>query len=270
MRLKRLAYILLLASLMMIPGCGTEDSGGIKTTALLGDYFQFSLSCEDLVKSLEFYRNLHYTIISVREDATPPWALISDGSNTLTLSQHNFPSPTLTFYGQNMSARLNALKKREIPYESIENDQGNVQSAIINYSENLGITLINFASGKLPRPAAAPEFILGNFQELKIYGGDPSQSKLIWQKFGFEEIASGLTPPSSLLMVHPLIRVHIYPSRKSSSSALSYQADNFDAVLKLLEKSEIVYDLDNISPDQKTVEFYSPDGQLFVITGPSD
>jgi hypothetical protein len=261
---KYLAILLL----MLLVGCNFERTEGLdRENPLSGSRLQFSLSTKDLKKSLGFYEILNFRTISISEDATPPWALISDGSHIFMLSQHEFPSPTLTFYGLQLEDRLKLLENKGISVESIVDDEGTVTSAIIDEETSIGISLINYDPEKLPKPSLQNGSMLGDFLEIRL-PAPPEESGLeFWGKLGFdrskEDIGSG-----RISLAHPLLQMSFSSAEQQTSPALYYKG-NLDSLMEILQESEIEF-TEVRTEDFEQVQFFSPDGQLFTVRTKTD
>jgi hypothetical protein len=231
---------------------------------ILGNYFQFSLSSKNLNQSLDFYRKLQFQIISVKDKASPPWALISDGSNMIMLSQNSFPSPTLTFYGKNLENRLNLLKNKGISYESITDDNQKIKSAIINSKERVEVSLINFKTEKLPRPRLNPNFLLGKFDGIILPSAAVQLSTDFWKKMGFTGSPfDGSSSPIHL--IHPLLNLTLYPEENQAQPVLSYIVADMASLTDFFKQAGIEFTESNISQGHSRIGFYSPDRQLFFV-----
>ena len=154
---------------LFMMGCLSGEKGEpSRDVSAIGDAAQISLSCINLEKSLTFYEKLDFSILEVKLDAQTPWAVISDGSQLIMLSQNDFPSPALTFYRKSLPDRIKRLQASGLDLETISDDQGQIKSAILKNPMNLGITLIDFDPNKLLTPVRQPDFTLGYFANIKI------------------------------------------------------------------------------------------------------
>jgi len=255
----------MMVALIFLFSCTSQQPAELTNeNQLLGDYFQFSLSSENLNHSLDFYRKLQFEIISINENASPPWALLSDGSNLIMLSQNSFPSPALTFFGENLEDRLNMLKSKGIYFESVYDDKQQVKSAVLKDSEYVGISVINYQSRKLPRPTSTHMTILGNFDKLIIPSGAVEKSVEFWKKVGFKQSISD-SVSSPIHLTHPLLNLSIYSDESKSMPALSYNCSDLAGLKEHLQQTGISYSVNTISGDQSQIKFYSPDSQFFLI-----
>jgi hypothetical protein len=256
-------YLALLILILFL-GCSFEQKGGPdKENPLMGSKLQFSLSTKELKKSLKFYEILNFTTISISEDATPPWALISDGFHIFMLSQHDFPSPTLTFYGLQLESRLKLLENKEISVESIVDDEGTVTSAIINAGTSIGISLINYDPEKLPKPSPQTGSLLGEFKEIRLIAPPEESGIEFWRKLGFDRSKED-NGPEIISLSHPILRLSFYSVDNQAMPALSYTG-NSDSLANRLAESGIDFQRKEAT-NGKQIQFFSPDGQSFLIS----
>jgi len=232
----------------------------------LGDYVQISLSTKDLDQSLSFYKKLGFKEIDERRNGTVPWALLSDGMFMFMISQHDFPSPTLIYYGENSDKRIQILQSRGVSFDTIFYDPKGNTTAITTDPNLLNITIINFNTNKLPAPSGNSYCILGQFKEVIIPTDNLENSINFWQKAGFSKKDMGGTSYLNVTLTDGLIKIGLHQNKKYINFAFSYFTENIDEVINRLQEIDITKKVESTDDGRITGVFLkSPDNQLFYI-----
>jgi predicted lactoylglutathione lyase len=243
--------------------CTSENDRLSPHDSLLGEIAQISLSCKNIEKSLQFYQKLNYAILDVQLDNQVPWALISDGSHLIMLSQNEFPSPALTIYGQSLAGRVRKLQNLVLNIETIPDQNGKLKSAIIQNPSDLGITLVDFDITLLPKPNRQSDFVLGEFCGIKIPVSDISTALEFWRKL---EFISQEKKDTSIALLHDQLKIKVDLLQQGfiDNPALCYTNANEINLIRALENAQINYE--KVSFDQKSwLLFKSPDQQSIMI-----
>lgn len=98
----------------------------------LGTFGEFSISTENLRKSVEFWQQLDFFPV-LTGDVPYPWATLSDGVITLGLHQSaTFSTPALTYYSLDAADRIARLKSESFTFShELKNEAGRVEGAIL-------------------------------------------------------------------------------------------------------------------------------------------
>ncbi len=262
MRFKALISLVFILALFI--KCGKDNDP--TNFNRLGDYIQISLSTEDLDKSLSFYKKLGFKEINERRNGTVPWALLSDGMFMFMISQHDFPSPTFTYYGENSDKRIQILQSRGVSFDKIFNDSKGNATAITTDPNLLNITVINFNTNKLPTPSGHSYCILGQFKEVTIPTDNLENSINFWQKVGFSKKNKNSISDLNVTLTDGLIEIGLHQSKKYINFTFSYITENINAVTNRLKEVDITKEVESTDDGRITGVFLkSPDNQLFYI-----
>lgn len=108
-----------------------------------GLYGEFCHPVKQLDTSIAFWEKLGFVILT-KFESPYPWAIISDGSSVIGLHQtDHFSDPAITYFGSDMTSRIEALKKAGIT-SHIEMGPTN---AVLKTPEEQYINLFDFGSG---------------------------------------------------------------------------------------------------------------------------
>ncbi len=258
------AFISLVFILALFTKC--DKNNGTTNFNRLGDCVQISLSTKDIDQSLSFYKKLGFKEINERRNSTVPWALVSDGMFMFMISQHDFPSPTLIYYGENSAKRIQILRSRGVSFDTIFNDAKGNTTAITTDPNQLNITIINFNTNKLPTPYGNSYCILGQFKEVIIPTDNLENSTNFWQKVGFSKKDINNIPYLNVTLTDGLIRIGLHKNKKYINFTFSYVTENIDQVINRLKEMDIIKKVESTDDGRITGIFLkSPDNQLFYV-----
>ena len=184
MKLK-LIISLIISFLISINCLNQPDKTIQQEKSFLGDYIQISLSIMDLAASLDFYTKIGFEPIEIHKDDPKPWALLSDGTLLIMLSQNNFPSPALFYYSSNLKETILKLEKSGINIKDKSIDGSTPNSIILRDPNNFGISIIKFDTSTLPKLSGNPNRKCGIFGEFSIPVNDLKESIEFWEKLGY-------------------------------------------------------------------------------------
>jgi len=263
-------FIITFLVFSVIQGCSNKGTfQEFSDSELLGDLCQISLSCDNLEESLSFYQKLHFSILTIHTEATVPWALISDGTQLYMLSEHDFPSPSLTFYGPSLPERIKKFRESGIKFEPIYNQKKQMTSAVLTQPAELNVTLINYDSDLISKPQKHSEFFLGSFDQIRIPTRDITQSGVFWKKLGFtvqdnEGIVTEVT-----YVHHTGLQLGFFPDSLSRKPVIIYKSyiNSIDSLAGKIRNTNLDFEMLNLA-DQRGIKIESPDQQLFFIFSP--
>lgn len=256
--MKSMIVLFLLMSLQIFLNCRVDSE--IKSIKHLGDYLQISLAVEELDSSLSFYKKLGFTEIEIKREAQIPWAIITDGANIFMLSQNDFPSPTLTYFGRNGEERIQVFQKSGLSFHKIFKSPAGNTTALAADPNGLNLTLIDFNSSKLPRTSGVPENNIGKFSQLAVPTSDIQESLQFWQNAGFTLVES---QANYAKLSDNLITIGLYQNQEMDNLTLIYLAQNLKKVRKNITDAGI--SLENIYAESSSLfSLQSPDGQKII------
>ncbi len=256
--MKSVIILFLLISLQIFLNCRTDSE--MKSIKHLGDYVQISLAVEELDSSLSFYKKLGFTEIEIKREAQIPWAIITDGAHIFMLSQNDFPSPTLTYFGRNGEERMQVFQNSGLSFHKIFKSPAGNSTALTVDPNGLNLTLIDFNSSKLPRTSGVPENNIGKFSQLAVPTSDIQESLQFWQNAGFTLVES---QANYAKLSDNLITIGLYQNQEMDNLTLIYLAQNLKKVRKNITDAGI--SLENIYAESNSLfSLQSPDGQKII------
>ncbi len=235
----------------------------------LGTYAQISISVTSIENSLSFYRRLGFQKTDGRETGNNPWVLLSDGDISVVLSGNRFPSPALTYFSSNLEQTAKDLRTKGVQLTEIRNDKQKLSSTVLADPNDFGITLINFASGRIPKPDGIPRAICGRYGEITIPTTDLDQSLAFWQKVGFALKQRNQLPFPRATVSDGMATIGIEQDGLSPSVALTYHVEDLPACIGKLKEAGIGIDREIVDDNGNAyfITLRDPDGQLIIVRG---
>lgn len=257
--MKSIIVLFLLIFLQIFLNCRIDSE--VKSIKHLGDYVQISLAVEGLDSSLSFYKKLGFTEIETKREAQIPWAIITDETNIFMLSQNDFPSPTLTYFGRNGKERIQVFQNSGLLFHKIFKSPSGNTTALTVDPNGLNLTLIDFNSNKLPRTSGVPQNNIGKFNQLAVPTSDIQESLQFWQKAGFTVIES---QASYATLSDNMITIGLYQNQEIDYLTLIYLSQDLKKVEKNVTDAGIY--IENVHTESSDViSLQSPDGQKIII-----
>jgi hypothetical protein len=183
------------------------------------------------------------------------------------ISQNNFPSPTLTYYGSAGKKRIKIFKDDGVKFEAIfENPRGRT-TAILSTPNLLNITIIDFKSNRLPKPSGNIKAPIGKFDEISIPLADLSESLTYWKKLGFA-INEQLNEPYPCARIGDgLIQIGLHETTDFEKIAFTFSSDNLVEVSDYLKQnnSSGYQERSNNQGIIQSIFLESPAGQIIRI-----
>ncbi|MFZ0391123.1 MAG: VOC family protein [Calditrichia bacterium] len=251
-------WFLWLFYIIVFLSCGTRDKE--EPDGRLGSYSQVLLSVSDIQASLNFYQQLGLQQIDGRTGGPNPWVLLTEGNNSIMLSQNDFPSPALTYYADNMLERVKYFQKNSITFSDLSWKDEKLQNAVLHDPNRFGITLIAFDPSRFPSVQDTTARAGLKLMEISIPTAEMDESVNFWKKLGFSVVAERDAPNRIVQVSDGMQHLAFLQTKSFSEPALTFAAENPDTVVSRLEKKGLLegeaHYLNN------AVVFKDPDGIL--------
>jgi predicted lactoylglutathione lyase len=239
----------------------------------LGQFVEFDLAVKDVNAAQKFYESLGFKNTAAAQ-AGHPLAALTDGNVVLALRQTDFPSPTITYYGSNLSACLNALQANGVKPALLKNGNGKVVEMEFFDPDSQRILLK--AQAPVSRPGVAFELMtpagpqnqekhyskIGMFGEFSIAVKDRAASAAFWLKFGFKKFHESNSPYPWGIYSDSLTVLGLHQTTEFKEPALSFfSKDSKDRIIAL--KKEGFSFVADIDPTNSVLK--SSDGQMIFV-----
>ncbi len=152
----------------------------------LGNAVQIIINGESLENSVKFYESLGFT--NVVDNKEKGWVQLTDGQILILLNQDEMHYTGLAYYSEDIEARVAKLEESGIEFDAKINKEDKLYLAVLNEPNGLTISLMNYDSANIYKPAGHPISKCGKFGEISIEAKDLNATVAFWEKLGFEVI----------------------------------------------------------------------------------
>ncbi|MEJ2637816.1 MAG: hypothetical protein P8184_21340 [Calditrichia bacterium] len=263
-----LILIFVIAICFFSAGCSKKEEVKSSNSKLtLGNKAQISVSVSNLKISLPYYRKLGFRKIEARDTGKNPWALISDGTIFIMLSQNKFPSPALTYFAADMEGRVDRMKQLGITFSDIATKKGKFVSAVLRDPNGLGITLIRFDANDLPNSQDTSYTKLGKFGEFSIPTNNLENSLLFWKTVGFSIEHRSQQPYPWAVLTDGQMTLGIHETDEYDAPVITYYSQDSARRIAQLKSDGIVFQKEFADENGQinNAILHAPDNQLFFI-----
>jgi predicted lactoylglutathione lyase len=269
-------FVIVLGLNQALAQSSAQNHGNKNGAMKLGLFVEFDLAVKDVAVAQKFYESLGFK--NTAAPAGLPFAAVTDGNVVLALHQTEFISPTITYYGANMSECLNALQAHGVKPAMLKN--GNGKASEMEFFDPDSQRVLLKAQAPVSRPGVGFELMapagpqnkdkhyskIGMFGEFSIAVKDRAASAAFWQKLGFKKFHESNSPYPWGIYSDGLTVLGLHQTTEFKETALSFfSKDSRDRIIAL--KKEGFNFIADIDPTNSVLK--SPDGQmLFVFNMP--
>ncbi|GAB4373898.1 MAG: hypothetical protein Kow0042_18100 [Calditrichia bacterium] len=233
----------------------------------LGSAVHVSLSVKNIRESKIFYQKLGFRELEGRDSGEHPWAVLSDGSIFLMLSQNPFPSPALTYYASDMDNRVQKFQEKGIRFEDIITREGRFSAAVLKAPNGPGLSLIRYDSQALPLRPPVHSFRFGEFARIDLPTANFEATKQFFTRLGFHILTDTPEPDRFALLTDGLITIGIHPNFPVPTPVLTYETDEWQNLPSRLAAEKIPFTavVPQNQMESTGILLESPDGQVIFL-----
>lgn len=165
---------------------------------LLGTFHEFSVACDEVRSSVEFYERLGFSQALTSDAFSHPYGVMSDGRLSIGLHQRGMPSPTLTFVRPDVARSLAAFAAAGITLtlsrtgDEVFNEIG---------FEDPGAHAVAVLEARTYSPPGSPgASACGDFAEVSLPQGDFAAARPFWETLGFVAAEESQDPYPHLVL----------------------------------------------------------------------
>ena len=232
----------------------------------LGTFVEISVAVPELAESLFFYERLGFE--KADQNWEPwPWAILTDGRITLSLSQTTPGLPLLSYLAGDMTERISNLEAAGLPVTRIRESQSPEVLAALTAPCGVGVSLLNYSTRRIPKPAGRSTCKCGDFGELALAVEDLDRSVGFWGRLGFRRRRGAELPYPWAVLTDDLITIGLYQTRDFDRPALIYYSVNPPERIEQLGYDGFEFDREIPSVGHATgrTMLAPPDGQLLFM-----
>jgi len=151
---------------------------------MLGDFLEISLSCRDILASIDFYRKLGFVEAPAREAWNHPYTVVTDGRLYIGLHAREAMPPALSFALPELRSHLPALEAMgiEFAYCNIELHRFNE----VGFPDPDGglVALLEARTYSPVHHTHVQASLCGYFLEYRLPVRDPTATLSFWEQLG--------------------------------------------------------------------------------------
>ncbi len=250
-----------------------QNHGSKNGAMKLGQFVEFDLAVKDVAAAQKFYESLGFKNTAAAP-AGHSIAAVTDGNVVLALHQTEFLSPTITYYGANLSECLKALQANGVKPAMLKN--GNGKASEMEFFDPDSQRILLKAQTPASRPGVGFELMtpagpqnkekhyskIGMFGEFSIAVKDRAASAAFWQKLGFKKFHESNSPYPWGIYSDGLTVLGLHQTTEFKESALSFFSKDSRDRISALKKEGFNFIAD-IDPTNSVLK--SPDSQMIFV-----
>ncbi len=232
----------------------------------LGNFVEISVAVPDLAKSLPFFERLGFE--KADQNWEPwPWAILTDGLITLSLSQTMPGVPVLSYLAGDMEERIARLEAAGMELSRIREPQAPEILAALATPSGIGVSLLEYPARHIPRPSGRSICKCGHFGELALPVDDLETATAFWTKVGFQRRRGAELPYPWAVVTDGLMTLGLHQTRDFDRPALVYYSINTPERIEQLglDGFEFEREVPSVGSGTGRTLLEPPDGQLLVM-----
>jgi len=212
----------------------------------LGHAFEIFVRTTLLDRSLKFYKeDLGFNTLA--ETSSPSDRIkLTDGVITLSLERASEWQAGLTYFSEDVSAKIAMLEREGVAVVKSREEAGRVTQAFFTDPSGIRVNLEETASRQIPVGETRPLTQLGQFGELSIETDDVQKSLGFWMKLGFKPTQYMPAQPASWASIEDgLLVMGIYQKGHAKhmfkTPSITYFEADMPARLQRLKQKGIAF-----------------------------
>lgn len=232
----------------------------------LGEFVEISVAVTDLAKSLFFLERLGFE--KVDQNWEPwPWAILVDGSVTLSVSQTTPGLPVLSYLAEDMEDRIRQFESAGIDIRRIREAQAPEVLGALATPCGIGVSLLEYSARHIPSAPVQGTCKCGRFGELALPVSDLGVAQEFWTKVGFRRSRGAELPYAWAVMTDDLLTLGLYETADFDRPALVYYSTNAPERIEQLgyDGFEFTREIPSVGDGTGRTLLSPPDGQLLFM-----
>jgi catechol 2,3-dioxygenase-like lactoylglutathione lyase family enzyme len=165
---------------------------------LLGTFHEFSVACDDVRASVEFYERLGFSQALTSDAFSHPYGVMSDGRFFIGLHQRGAPSPILTFVRPDVARSLTAFADAGIALTLCRTGEDVFNE--IAFEDPGAQTVAVLEARTYSPPTSRGLSACGDFAEVSLPQSDFASARVFWESLGFVAAEESEVPYAHLAL----------------------------------------------------------------------
>jgi len=233
----------------------------------LGKFVEISVGVIDVGQSLPFFERLGFEKLDQNWEPWP-WAILTDGTITLNLSQQSGPSnPVLNYLSSDMRQRVEELESAGIDVVAVHDREIPEVVGGLEIPGGIEISLVEYSARRIPKLAGRPVSKCGSFGEVAFPVEDLGRSVAGLERVGFKKLRTDLLPYPWATVSDGLITLGLYQSDDLKMPALVYHSEDLSGRLDALRQEgfEALQEIPSLAFGVGRFALAPPSAQLLII-----
>ena len=234
---------------------------------LLGTFHEFSVACDDVRTSVEFYERLGFSQALTGDAFTHPYGVMSDGRLFIGLHQRSAPSPALSFVRPDLARSLAAFAHAGITLTLCRTgDEVFNEIGFADPGAHAVAVLEARTYSPLERRGASA---CGEFAEASLPESDFAAARSFWETLGFVAAEDSQAPYARLALTSDYLDLAFHAPQAERAPLLVFRApDPGVRLAQLRERGLQVAAAPKFGPAAAILR--SPEGTALLLLPPEE
>jgi catechol 2,3-dioxygenase-like lactoylglutathione lyase family enzyme len=188
---------------------------------LLGTFHEFSVACEDVPASVEFYERLGFSQALTSDAFTHPYGVMTDGRLFIGLHQRGTPSPTLSFVRPDLAGSLRAFEEAKIALTLCRT--GDEVFNEIGFEDPGAHAIAVLEARTYSPPGSRGPSACGDFAEVSLPENDFTAARAFWEGLGFVAAEEGEAPYAHLALTSDYLDLAFHTPQSERAPLLVFR-----------------------------------------------
>ncbi len=222
-----------------------------------GKFLEISLPSGDVLRSLNFYRELGFSELPTGDIRPWHYAVVTDGSIHIGLHGGGLEEPALCFVRPNLARQVQVLEAAGHVFESCRLGTEEFHEATLRSPDGHLVQMIEARTFSTGTALAGPASLIGRCTEVSLACVDVAASSSFYEAAGFLEAGSD---EEVVRLNTPGITLALHASARPGGVALRFRAADPGAIARSLAARQI-----SVTRDRSGPALRAPEGTRLAI-----
>jgi catechol 2,3-dioxygenase-like lactoylglutathione lyase family enzyme len=229
---------------------------------LLGTFHEFSVACDDVRASVEFYERLGFSQALTGDALTHPYGVMTDGRLAIGLHQHSAASPALSFVRPDVARSRTAFEDAGITLTLCRTGDEVFNEIGFEDPGAHAVAVLEARTYSPPEPRGA--CTCGEFAEVSLPEGDFAAARSFWETLGFVAAEESQTPYARLALTSDYLDLAFHaPAAERAPLLVFRHAEPATRLAQLRERGLTVTAAPKFGRDAAILR--SPEGSVLLL-----
>lgn len=202
---------------------------------LLGTFHEFSVACDDVRASVEFYERLGFCQALTSDAFSHPYGVVTDGRLCIGLHQRSAPTPALTFVRPELARCLTAFADAGITLTRCRTGEEVFNEIGFEDPGAHAVAVLEARTYSPPERGGASA--CGDFAEVSLPEADFDTARSFWEALGFVAAEESQTPYVHLTLTSDYLDLAFHAPQAEGAPLLVFRdTDSAQRLARLHER----------------------------------